>query len=334
MSGAAKIDGIQALRTISILMVLIDHALGMAALDKYYGSQVTLSLHSGHMGVALFFIISGFIICHVTAGKSGMADFVDYVRSRFVRIFPLLWLCVGMYFLLRLLGRGEFSGATLLRSLFLFPLGEIKPNALWSLRHEILFYAVFALVLFNRRAGLALVIAWCLICLFLGTMTYSDFPSLMLSTTNAWFLCGIIMALLYAQAGLLTRLRWPLLCIALSLSLLTAGLRLTGWEVVVLSSLFLLGISVPTDLSTTPLRRLVLKLGNASYAIYLTHEAIISAGYGFTVRLLPDYQVAVPLLLVVLSLFVGLQFHLRVEQPLIRSIRRRLSGQHFIQVGN
>lgn len=334
MPTSGKIDGIQALRTISILMVLVDHALGMASLEKYYGGSASLSLHFGHMGVELFFIISGFIICHVTYGKAGWHDFIDYLRSRFIRIFPLLWLCTGLYFALRILGRGEFSLETLLRSLFLFPVGEIKPNALWSLRHELIFYAVFAFTLFNRRIGMALVVTWCIGCFLFGQADYSDFAGVLSAGANAWFMIGIVMAALYARPVFFAKFRLVLLAIGVTSFMLMSLLQFSGWEPVLLSTLFLLGISVPMDLSGNIFSRLILLLGNASYAIYLTHEAIFSAFLGAATHIVPEYNVLVPLFAVALSLWIGIYFHLYIEQRLIRAVRNLMTRKKSIKVKN
>ena len=81
----AKLDfvGIQYLRGFAALLVVLDHASGMTALPKYFGTTAFDGFFDwGFAGVDLFFSISGFIIALVTLSpitlepKSTLSDFL------------------------------------------------------------------------------------------------------------------------------------------------------------------------------------------------------------------------------------------------------------------
>ncbi|HEX9432895.1 MAG TPA: acyltransferase [Burkholderiales bacterium] len=65
------LDSVQALRALAALCVVVYHVDFVAR---------------GAFGVDIFFVISGFIICHVTA-----ADHDGFLRKRLIRIVPLYW---------------------------------------------------------------------------------------------------------------------------------------------------------------------------------------------------------------------------------------------------
>jgi peptidoglycan/LPS O-acetylase OafA/YrhL len=48
-----------------------------------------------HLGVKLFFMISGFVICYSAEGRTAL----QFAWSRFVRLFPAYWFCVTLTFL-------------------------------------------------------------------------------------------------------------------------------------------------------------------------------------------------------------------------------------------
>lgn len=153
MTPTKEITGIQYLRAVAALLVVLDHSSGMIGLGKYYGiSPFGSFLEFGSIGVDLFFCISGFIIIHTTCPDISAHPKIspqEFVKRRFIRIVPFLWLCVISYGLLKYIGRGNIEIAPYLRSLILFPMGDVQPNSVWTLRHEFLFY-LLCLSLFSK----------------------------------------------------------------------------------------------------------------------------------------------------------------------------------------
>src|SRR4051812_24121667 len=90
--------GVQYLRGIAALAVVIDHAAGMTASQKYFGRDVLEgALSYGAIGVDIFFMISGFIITIISLGKENLEPTVsmrDFFVRRFIRIVPLMWTAI------------------------------------------------------------------------------------------------------------------------------------------------------------------------------------------------------------------------------------------------
>lgn len=109
-----------------------------------------------HIGVALFFVLSGFLIAYTYAEepmRSGKA-YVRYMLLRLARIMPLYWLVLTAFYLDPAFGKGQFSALTY----SLFHGFSDKHNLVgiaqaWSLNVEMTFY-FFAPLLCLLRANI------------------------------------------------------------------------------------------------------------------------------------------------------------------------------------
>jgi exopolysaccharide production protein ExoZ len=268
-----QLDTVQALRALAALCVVGMH---IPAIDR------------GAFGVDLFFVISGFIVCHVAAADPGR-----FIVKRIFRVVPLYWLCTIVLFglalaLPQLMGATRGDAAELLKSLLFVPYvkgnGNVHPLLYlgWTLNYEMLFYGVFALalVLAPRRAHALAVAA--LIALFaLGRVV--DFDNVPLAFWTApiiiEFVFGIAAYHVW-RSGVLARL--PALAavlIAAGAWLLMASLRTDD-----MTRPWLWGLpAMVLFLATLSLERrwhvpaLWLLIGNASYSLYLTHAYVVQA---------------------------------------------------------
>src|SRR5689334_19701485 len=109
---AKEIVGVQYLRGLAALAVVVDHSGITVATPKYFGTVIGGGLlNHGASGVDLFFLISGFII----TATSLDADWQPKVKlgaffgRRFIRIVPLMWIAIVSYAVLKFLGRGGFD---------------------------------------------------------------------------------------------------------------------------------------------------------------------------------------------------------------------------------
>jgi len=111
-----------------------------------------------HIGVALFFVLSGFLIAYTYADepmRSGKA-YTRYMLLRLARIMPLYWLILTAYYLDPAFGKGQFSALTY--SLFhgfsdMYNLEGIAQA--WSLNVEMTFYCFAPLLCLLQRRNLA-----------------------------------------------------------------------------------------------------------------------------------------------------------------------------------
>ncbi|CAH2602195.1 Acyltransferase [Rhodovastum atsumiense] len=157
-----KLATLQMSRGIAASMVMLFHYQGMLAGPTFIGHTPFGGFFSfGHAGVEFFFVLSGFIIYFVHRMDVGLPGaLASYGWKRLTRIMPVYWFILIFYFA-KTQATGTLDGATVLRSIVLFP---HQPSPLlavsWTLSHEILFYLVFAVAIAHRRAGQALFLLW------------------------------------------------------------------------------------------------------------------------------------------------------------------------------
>jgi peptidoglycan/LPS O-acetylase OafA/YrhL len=146
-------------------------------------SPVDKILHSGPVGMAFFFVLSGFILVMAADGQEPLSDYRGYAVRRFARIYPMyLFVLVAGWCLNGFAGdlgekplrSGLFHGlADLTLTNAWFPqmfMGGHARDGTWSLSVEVFFYALFPLILFHANRltdrALKLGIRWALGLLF------------------------------------------------------------------------------------------------------------------------------------------------------------------------
>src|SRR5271170_100829 len=110
-----------------------------------------------------------------------------------------------------------------------------------------------------------------------------------------------------------------------STSVLAANVRYFAWGLP--AALVTLSF-IRTEFAKTFLTRILGPIGDASYAIYLSHPSMmILFASLIKLRILKPtgYPIVWPLLLVIACTLFGLLVHYRVERPLLAWLRERLS---------
>jgi len=165
-----KLHAIQMLRGIAALAVALLH-LGAIETEVLAGREQGLLsgwTANGYAGVDLFFVISGFIMVYVTAGRArGAASAGDFLVARAARIYPLWWLFAGLFALFMLASygvpyppdvqaaSGESGAGYTIKSFLLIPQGAYPLLGVgWTLIHEMYFYLVFAVFLLAPKRWL------------------------------------------------------------------------------------------------------------------------------------------------------------------------------------
>lgn len=166
-----KLQSIQILRGFAALLVVIYHIRAMEALAIAHNGLTELPLlngliTNGYAGVDLFFVISGFIMVHVTTGvRAGVKSALDFLFARVTRIYPIWWIfaavITAMFIVYNGLGFGEgwervSQGQPLtpymIKSFLLAPQPAHPVLGVgWTLVHEMYFYLVFTLFLLVPR---------------------------------------------------------------------------------------------------------------------------------------------------------------------------------------
>ncbi len=331
--------GLQALRAVACLLVVAYHALGTR--DRAHGGGAE-PWPNGAAGVDLFFVISGYVMAVSARKLAGRRDpWRVFMARRLERIVPLYWLLTLAKAAITLAAPGmapttRLSGWNMAASLLFIPArdaaGIVRPvlPVGWTLNFEMLFYLVFAAALALRRPALGVLLAVLVPLGVAGFWRQDDWPAV-LSLAN-----GLVLELCagVALAKLFGRIRRPspgaaaLLLVAGSLALLLAApagpWRFLAWGG---PALCVVAGTVGLEPWLKPrLPALVLRLGDASYAIYLSHVFLIpvlARGIGHA-ALAGTFGLAT---LVAASLVVcpaaGLALHRWVDEPMQTWLRRR-----------
>ncbi|MBR9830190.1 MAG: acyltransferase [Oceanospirillales bacterium] len=255
----------------------------------------------GHTGIGLFFVLSGFIFMLIRL-QAGEIRYMDFMRNRFLRIFPLF---LFVFFVSISIGRNEFRAADILY-IFFSNLGTAPTSgsfitgAAWTISVEFTFYAVFpfiALAAVNK--GLSYLPRLILIVLLfkLGAYFISENPKHMYYSTLLGrfdqFLIGMLAAMVYQHCqskGRLTSVLWPLFAALLiwgGVGLMAAEfsyqakLQHDAWWVIwpSIEALLWAFLVVTYLCSTKALPRLLSRcfetMGQVSYSWYLMHALIL-----------------------------------------------------------
>ncbi|MEP6828154.1 MAG: acyltransferase, partial [Aestuariivirga sp.] len=181
----SKLVNIQILRAIAALSVVIYH-LGVEASKICDATKQACAYDTtfGLNGVALFFMISGFIMVTISwddFAKPGAAT--SFLRRRLERVVPLYWIVttlavVGVMIVPSLLSVPVTDLGYFISSYLFWPVsrvnGLVRPiaNLGWTLNLEMMFYVVFTFALFwKRAAGMMLSIG---VLLLLSALKMSD----------------------------------------------------------------------------------------------------------------------------------------------------------------
>ncbi|UXH80158.1 acyltransferase family protein [Roseateles amylovorans] len=329
MSSSPRLAQLDALRGLAALAVVLFHY--TTRYDALFGhtSAPLASVPWGHVGVNLFFMISGFVI-FMTLERTPRP--MDFVVSRFSRLYPAYWGALLLTFALtHAIGLpGKTVGwETLLVNVSMvqgvFGVPHVD-GVYWTLEVELLFYAW---ALLSHRAGgahgLRLFLFGCLalrlVYLGFSTFWHIDLPWMgqrwLLLPSIAWFALGVAIYRI-SRAEVLPRRDAGLALAAVLVIALADGLELAALAAV----FFVLLLGAARARWTWLAHPVLLWLGAISYTLYLLHENI---GWA-VIRRLELWGVSANLAILaafVLSLALAHVLTTWVEQPAMPWIRRR-----------
>lgn len=342
--------GIQALRAIAALMVVIHHAQHDAVVvaARGGGSYAYSAIVPWMAGVDIFFVVSGFIMVHASSGLFGRSDAPRlFLGRRIARILPLYWAATTLFLAATLilpgaLNSGTPSPAQIAGSYLFWPMvstvGLVQPiySLGWTLNYEMLFYALFTLgLLLPGRLGLALV-TLVLALLVAAERLAGPLPL----PFGFWgqpivleFAAGMGLAVLRrANVRLNPLLRGAAAVLGLAILLAAAhvpdgeapwtALALQGGAAVLLVLAAGCGRR-RTSPPSAPVRALAV-LGDASYALYLVHPFVIRGLREIAIHLGFSQPHGFMLVALAGSIAVALLVHRRFERPATAGLRRLL----------
>jgi peptidoglycan/LPS O-acetylase OafA/YrhL len=335
-----RLDSLTQARFFAALGVVLFHAcFAFHARDTWYGHLSEF----GFVGVSFFFVLSGFVLTWSSRANEKPSRFYWH---RFARIWPayaLTWLAAVLY---AAVGHGTVSWKPVVLGFALLqawtPKYAMSYNfPAWSLSVEALFYALFPLLIFVLRRlsqtqaliAVGLGYLWTLTgdvaVRLLGTkqsmdwLTYS-FPPYRLGEFIAGM--GLAVAMGKGWRPRVSRLL-PLTYLG-ALAVLNALWVEGGHHIdkdiltllVIPATFGLVAALAQRDMKDRQRRSMaLLRLGEASYALYISHAIVIMAWGGlklsFETRFLLPY--------VALSIVVAVLLHRWIERPTERWLRQR-----------
>lgn len=273
---------LDALRGIAAALVMLFHF--TTRYEQLYGHDVapSFSLPWGHYGVNLFFMISGFVI-FMTLHRVRRP--MDFLVSRFSRLFPAYWVAVLVTFLLTYafnLPEKTVSVGTAAMNLFMihgiFHIPHVD-GVYWTLQIEIIFYCMaLALFVFGRleRVHLPLLLLLALrLTYFLaeriaGIEMSWTLSQLLILPYIAWFVCGIMVYRTVTSQNETPRKDRALLIAAIVQIAVVDGLGV-GLLAALLSAALWAAVRGRLPFLAN---RFFAALGAISYTLYLLHENI------------------------------------------------------------
>ena len=291
----------------------------------------------GGSGMQIFFVISGFIMAYLHKIQE-TTKFFDFSIRRLTRIAPLYWI-VTMFWAYVLFAPGTYSMSHILESIFFIPRPDNAPvvGPGWSLNLEMFFYALFGFVTLVCHCSLLWVaISFVIMNLFAELTGFYFFR--LYSDPIVWnFVFGIAIYYMH-RLPVIQRESVAIFLVGVTLLLSSIfwhladssfGIRqFLPWGV---PSMFIVLGAVAMEAKGAGKRlfnsRIILELGNASYALYLTHSISIVFAHKMlyyeikTNNLYIDPDVYA-ILLLVLCCLVSLVVHRFVEKPMTRMLRK------------
>ncbi len=344
---------VQILRLLAALMVLLAHLEHETADHRIagMGGVVDPTGMAWQSGVDVFFVISGFIMFHLTAEHFATPGYPwEFLKRRLVRVAPLYWIFTTLMVVAIAVfpGRVRHLDATPLRiaASYLF-IPTLRADGVgvpvlalgWTLNYEMVFYATYALALLApRRIGLTLLACGFALLAALSAAIPADLDALQFWSHPIIleFLFGIGLAVLFRQRRHELSPAIALLIVvagfaflALSSPILTAPRPLSDRQ---LARPFLAGLPalmIAAGLVLGPtiggrIGRALARGGDASYAIYLSHPfALNLLAIAWTRGHLPPNGWLYLTAGFIACIGAGWATHMWIEAPLLSLLRRR-----------
>ena len=285
----------------------------------------------GKMSVPFFFIISGYIMGYINNKEK--IRFSDFIINRFVRIIPLYYLfttVILVVFIIKpsLVYYSHSPTITILGSyiLYSFQNTSMLLNPGWTLRPELCFYIIFAIIYTNPWKYSKIIDLTIFICLLLSVFS---------SLFNIYFISSYFEYLYVFAIGLFIyrldvafdfkKIKRSFLFFILSSVLLFGYFHFFDdvniYSVSIIAVFFISIISNENKLSRN---NLILKflhlIGCASFSIYLTH--VFSIGVvTLLLKKIPLTAFVFNFTSILLSILVGVLCYLFIEKPLIAKVK-------------
>lgn len=333
-----KLEGIQILRGYAAMLVVVTHLWSVGVISSVFKFS-----RIGGLGVDIFFVISGFIMCYSLRDRISPSDSVEFLKKRIFRVYPI-YLLVLTPFLIQYLNQVTTPVDTpmVIGNLLLLPSfwGGSEYRMLvgpaWTLTYELFFYMLFAAAMFSSRTKdraiytvIMMIVLMVTLVNLLGLkgerLQWSNFQYIVGDTLLFNFVIGCLCYFVWRRYGRAVFSFWTALGSALVLTVVSLGLSKFGIPRVLSLGLpagAIVLVFLFAEFENRNLTSPLLFLGSASYSIYLVH-AVIAHWRHLLVGAPAHESDLTGVLLTGVALAAGCIFYLIVENPLSRVLHAR-----------
>lgn len=336
-----RMDSLQCLRGIAALAVVLFHLRGVEI--KYLQGPAILDAVARYAdaGVDLFFVVSGFVMTTVSAGrytKDGASS--EFLIKRAWRVLPMYWIFTTLVVVLMALApsmvNSSYADQSVLASYLLIPHAQLPVLTVgWTLVHEAYFYLVFAsaIAFVPERLVPVFLLAWAAAVgaphvLPEGPATPAHY--LVTNPLTYEFIAGAMLGLYWRKIP--SWLALPLIvmgaagAVAAAAALPEAGPASVSihTRVALFGTASVLMLAGCVGLEAQNRMRIPLwltRLGDSSYSLYLTHIFVISAIGRMWATFMPSSgwagHVAFVAIATLACCITGGLVHARLERPLL-----------------
>ncbi|WP_327289099.1 acyltransferase family protein [Streptomyces sp. NBC_01198] len=345
-----RLRALDGLRLVAALMVAFYHYAGQDGIvagswgrtPRDIWPQASSMFNYGCLGVELFFVISGFVICMSGWGRTVK----DFTISRITRLYPAYWAALIISTVVYVLADYQRIPNTDLLvnfSMFQMPLGAHRVlGVCWTLWAEMRFYILFALVVVwpgaSRKRVLLFCGLWMLAAVYADSSSASSFIKVALMPEYApYFIGGMGLYLIYRFGH--DAVSWGVVIAAFLIGQRYAvAANTVGRHVHVFHHRTPMGVTLVVFLSFVAVAAVTLvpriaavnwrwltTAGILTYPFYLIHEHVgwVTIDQFVHHTSLPD-NVILPLTILVM-LGVAWLVHLSVERTLAPRLKRVLN---------
>ncbi len=341
---------LQYLRFVAASLVALTHS--YESVPRYGRMDFGAEFNIGQIGVDIFFVISGFIMCYVTERREQSPT--EFLSHRVARVVPPYWIVTALNLIVLILLPNVFHNSrfdpyhVVASFLFVAWPHPVKDDALplytagWTLNCEAFFYLLFAVSLKLNYANRAIICsAFITLVVMTGQLVYHA------GEIGEFYSRPIMLEFIYGLILMNIRKKYkpPLLIAVLFIFLGVFGFVISYHlfpETYRLSDSRFIVWGLPAALlvsgfvfaeSSIPRVDLFKAFGDASYAIYLTHMftiGLVGLFWGrFSLKTHLSDLVFISIC-IVFSTAVGMLFHKYIERKTTKVTLRLLQIQRFV----
>lgn len=352
---ATQLDGLTGVRFFAAAWVMLLHFRDVTQTRSWHYPLVDRLIVHGNYGVDLFFVLSGFILCHVYADRFATRitrhELRSFISYRFARLYPVHLVTLAAMIVLYL-GQRVLTGASggnperftpgvVVSSLTMTHgwWGTVTPNLpAWSISAEWFAYLLFPLLCLALTRARSAPVVFVLVGCGLATVWHavsgvdptSKLPGEDLIRVMAGFLVGMATYRLYRRVQGHTRT--PALGIVLAVLVIVwacVGERPRLEVGVLLFAGLIIALASERDwLGRALSHRSIVYLGEVSYAIYMVHWVVrvvvraVAARFGVLDTTPPALMITT---YVVVTMITAVSIYHLVELPWRGRLRRMLA---------